>query len=316
MFVPINLLPHYIRKKTVSNRGDTIVEVLIAVAIIGSVLTGAFTVTQKSSHAVRSSQEHSEMLQILQSQVEVVRALAMDQAKEDEPTAPTTGVYSTSPTFFCVDSATRQRVNQTRLANVLPPIADDTFVNYEKACKVGNEKRYNLAISYDSTSKLFTFNGRWDRVGGGKNQEKLYYRILPAPVVVAPPPPPSAASGPTGGGTGGKADIKSSCKYIKDTTICEPSKDPPSYRWVGGYVNNSKNTGKTAVSCVWDWDDGTTSTTACNFNDKISHTWPAFPVAPFPADCEKQTKVITLTVKLNDGSTAVKTRAIGMPGCY
>ena len=37
--------------------GDTLVEVMIAVAIISSVLSGAFLVSQKSARAVRDSQE-------------------------------------------------------------------------------------------------------------------------------------------------------------------------------------------------------------------------------------------------------------------
>jgi prepilin-type N-terminal cleavage/methylation domain-containing protein len=80
--------------RRLSSRGDTIVEVLIAIAIVSSVLAGAFTVSQKSTLAVRDSQERGEVLQILQGQVEQVRALALDQSDD------TSGVYATTPKYF------------------------------------------------------------------------------------------------------------------------------------------------------------------------------------------------------------------------
>ena len=56
--------------------GDTIVEVIIAIAVIATVLTGAFIVSSRSLTAVRDSQEHSEVLQQLQGQVELLRSAA------------------------------------------------------------------------------------------------------------------------------------------------------------------------------------------------------------------------------------------------
>ncbi len=56
--------------------GDTIVEVIIAIAVIAAVLTGAFVVSSHSITSVRDSEEHSEVLQQLQGQVELLRAAA------------------------------------------------------------------------------------------------------------------------------------------------------------------------------------------------------------------------------------------------
>lgn len=153
--------------------GDTIVEVLIAVAIVGAVLAGAFTVSQKSVLAVRNSQEQSEMLQILQGQVELVRALALTTA------TPNTGVFATSPRYYCINTTTRQRLNQPLLGNALPQQDNDTFTNYDNGCKFGDEQRYHVAVTYNAGTKIFTFTGRWDRIGGGKNQVRLVYRIEP-----------------------------------------------------------------------------------------------------------------------------------------
>jgi len=56
--------------------GDTIVEVIIAVLVIATILAGAFLVTNRSTQAVRDSEEHAQALQYLQGQLELLRAAA------------------------------------------------------------------------------------------------------------------------------------------------------------------------------------------------------------------------------------------------
>lgn len=173
----MRLIPRLTRDSR-QQAGDTIVEVLIAVAIVGAVLAGAFTVSQKSVVAVRSSQEQGEMLQILQSQIELVRAHALVTSP------PVTGVYATNPRYFCMSETTKLRVPQPRLGQNLPAIDNDDYTNYETACKFGPNDLYSVAIRYDAGTanpgdEKFTFVGRWDRIGGGKNQEQLSYRVYP-----------------------------------------------------------------------------------------------------------------------------------------
>jgi Tfp pilus assembly protein PilV len=74
--------------------GDTIVEVIIAVLIVSMLLTGAFIVTNRSTQAVRDSQEHAEALQALQGQLELVRAAAAAKQLPGALTIP-----------FCLDSS-------------------------------------------------------------------------------------------------------------------------------------------------------------------------------------------------------------------
>ena len=61
-------------RSTRHQAGDTIVEVIIAVVVVATLLTGAFIVTNRSTNAVRDSQEHAQGLQALQGQVELLRA--------------------------------------------------------------------------------------------------------------------------------------------------------------------------------------------------------------------------------------------------
>lgn len=74
--------------------GDTIVEVLIAILVIASILTGAFVVSQQSSRNVRNAQEHSEALNILQGQIEQLRSVAPS------------GSLPTDSSTFCMDGQT------------------------------------------------------------------------------------------------------------------------------------------------------------------------------------------------------------------
>lgn len=150
--------------------GDTIVEVLIAVAVVSSVLVGAFIVTQKSVIAVRNSQEQSEMLQILQGQVELVRGIALSQ------TDHTNGVY-TKNSPFCIDNSdTSNPTRRTFLGAYPANRTNDSYspTVYPAVCR-SIQNIYNVAASYDGD--VFMFTGRWDGTDGQKKQVQLFYRI-------------------------------------------------------------------------------------------------------------------------------------------
>ena len=59
-----------------NSRGDTIVEVMIAIAIAGSVMGGAYVVTNKILANSRQAQEHTEALQIANEQIERIIGFA------------------------------------------------------------------------------------------------------------------------------------------------------------------------------------------------------------------------------------------------
>lgn len=116
------------------------------------------------------------MLQILQGQVEAVRALALKAPNM------TSGIYDAS-SYFCIDT----RIGGTQYTRInngmtsLPPIDSDNFkpADYADACR-SVQKLYNLTIKYDPSAKVFNFYGRWDGLGGNKKQEQLTYRIYPS----------------------------------------------------------------------------------------------------------------------------------------
>lgn len=162
---------HFSRDKR-SSRGDTIVEVLIAIAVVSSVLAGAFSVTQKSAQAVRSSQERGEMLQLLKGQVEQVRAFALAADDISDP------IYVSG--YFCISESSGDRVDMAPSANI------NDHTTWTNCRNFGSSNLYNVAISYNASDEVFTAIGKWDRIGGGINQVQLTYRILPTPLVTGP----------------------------------------------------------------------------------------------------------------------------------
>lgn len=54
--------------------GDTIVEVLIAIAVVSLLLTAAYASANHNVAALQDTQEHTEALKLVQSQVELLRA--------------------------------------------------------------------------------------------------------------------------------------------------------------------------------------------------------------------------------------------------
>ena len=61
-------------RRLANSRGDTIVEVLIAVAIVSLTLTGAYASVNRSTNATRTAQERAEALKWAETQVEQIKA--------------------------------------------------------------------------------------------------------------------------------------------------------------------------------------------------------------------------------------------------
>lgn len=148
-------------------RGDTIIEVLIAATVISAVIMGAYLLTQRSTSTVLYAQEHAEMVQVLQGQVEQVRALALAQK------TPTGGIYS--PGEFCVDAS-----DPTDIKPVYKSDGENLSGEYANKCTNIND-RYTVAVSYDSGTRVFNFKGNWDGLSGGVNNASLVYRIYSGP---------------------------------------------------------------------------------------------------------------------------------------
>lgn len=128
-----------------NNRGDTIVEVLLAIAVVSAVLAGAYVSANLSLGGARQAQERGEALKYVEGQLETLKEVA---ARPDSP------VFSQSGTF-CFDDG---------LAIVSAP------------CTVGPDGRYQLSIQPGDNE--FTARAEWERVGGGATEHlEIVYRV-------------------------------------------------------------------------------------------------------------------------------------------
>jgi type II secretory pathway pseudopilin PulG len=155
-----------------TDRGDTIVEVLISLAVIATLIAGAFVVSRTSSVNVRTSQEHAEALQLLQGQVEMLRA--------DATSAAAGSTWSPPASNFCMDQTSGS-------ANYGKAVATGT----SSPCNIlnnGSAYSYKVSITKDTSAgaraaqtarfgDTYIFSVSWDALSGGQNTESIIYRL-------------------------------------------------------------------------------------------------------------------------------------------
>lgn len=177
---------HWWRGIRTNQTGDTIVEVLISIAVITLVLGGAFVVAQKSSNTLESSQEHSTAEGLVQNQIEQIRAIANNEDKLGELKSATS---SGSNGTYCLSGLELHKIT-----------------DQNTPCKQGF---YTLTISRSNPvgdPDLYTATVQWDELNGGsKGNEDMSYRINSGawssltqapnngsgPVIIPPPAAPN-----------------------------------------------------------------------------------------------------------------------------
>jgi prepilin-type N-terminal cleavage/methylation domain-containing protein len=152
--------------KKLTQRGDTIVEVLIAMLVISVILGGAFVTTNNSQTAVRDSQEHGEALKLVESQLEQLRGNASSSSPTVFPPVLATG------TPFCM-------YNNAPVSSATNPTAADCIQN-SSGTPTTTEPAYHLSISSSSSNGgyLFMVTASWYEVNGnGMATETMAYRL-------------------------------------------------------------------------------------------------------------------------------------------
>lgn len=136
-----------ISKSTRTNiAGDTIVEVLIAMAVVSLVLAGAYASTLRSSNAVRTGQEQGIALKIAESQLERIRQAAANTS-------------SSSTLMLSVNECL------------------DTLGSLQTTCTETNGINYRTTVSHAASDKNFGVKVEWDGLNGGINKVELFYRV-------------------------------------------------------------------------------------------------------------------------------------------
>ena len=274
-------------------RGDTIVEVLLAVAMLAFVVTTASATSTRSTGTVRASQERGEALKIAQSQVEYIIAnKGLDDGKE------------------CYNSAGDAKD------------ADDKECAYQSGAGSGCDVAvasycYNVTVDQEQTgsqgpndpSISMSYNVRvnWDSVNGNTDTLNIVYKMLVRnPSYVPPAPPPPVATDDDVG-----IDDNDNPEECAATNTCPPF-GKYGYRRAFNVVVVRLQPGQTMASCEWYFGHGTPeryngSSSSCTPGNKLSHPFPEVPGQPDGGNCTtdgnftKARYPVTMTVITNTG---------------
>lgn len=136
-----------------NQRGDTIIEVLIVLAVLGLAIGITYATANRSILNARQAQESSKATVLLQSQIEALRNLAPLGT-----TVPAKNIFQLDGQAYCIDSSTNVVAST---GNPNPCLLDG---------------RYTVSILH--TSNSFVLTAKWDDVmGQGINTATMTYRI-------------------------------------------------------------------------------------------------------------------------------------------
>lgn len=134
-------------------RGDTIIEVLIAVTVISMVLGGAYVATNRNIQTSRNTEEQSSALKLAESQVEQIKGLINRDPAQ---------VFDTSHATFCIfEGAVYASTNNNCLVDL-------------RGKPSAAQPQYRLNVT--ESSNLFTVNVQWDQLGGNQGNLRMLYR--------------------------------------------------------------------------------------------------------------------------------------------
>ncbi len=138
-----------------NQRGDTIVEVLIAMAIISLVLASSYAITTRNVNATQDTQEHNQAQQVIQQQIERLRVLSATNA---------------IPSSFVCITGTGSAVQASSSTAACSFIADGTA-----GCT--NEPCFHVLITGSAATGIYTIGITWTSVSGGNSSTKLVYGV-------------------------------------------------------------------------------------------------------------------------------------------
>lgn len=155
--------------KKLTSRGDTIVEVMIVLAILGLALSICYATANRSLTNARQAQENAEASELVSSQIEQLRANSY--LLTSNPRSPYHGDMNNSSKAFCFldDSSIK-----------VLPIDSNSLSNstlYENSGCRKND-RYNIAVKRTVGTNTFTATAYWDSVtGDGQDSVTMSYNL-------------------------------------------------------------------------------------------------------------------------------------------
>ncbi len=224
-----------LRQRTKKLRGDTIIEVLLAMTVIGLVLGSSYAIANRSLRIGREAQERTEALKIVETQLERLRTLS---GVQDNGLVDITNDFCIDQSNALVDFGVRNDFD-----SFTETVTDETVypdIGGDRPCNQGTEERYGVTLTRSDTPETYTFTirTRWESIGGGPLQELTsQYRIYPAgntafQALLPPPAPTPDPSTLCQDNAGGATNVGSPlpCEYPPAVT---PGFDPIIFYSIG-----------------------------------------------------------------------------------
>lgn len=139
-------------------RGDTIVEVLISIAVISLILGGAYITTNNSLRAERSSQEHTDAVKLVESQIEAMKNLA---------DTGNTALFTSSG--FCITGG----------STISTSVSTNNICKFNATGSNNNTVEPAYYISITRNANTFTVKNSWNSIqtSGGKENVQMVYKV-------------------------------------------------------------------------------------------------------------------------------------------
>lgn len=155
------------RKKLSKNQtGDTIVEVLIAVVVVGLAIAVSYGIASRSLRLSRQAQERTEAVKLTEGQVERLKSLAASTNNK--------GIFDKSG-VFCVDDSNNPTADFANYGTSIKT-TDNELTGYPEGCIKG---LYHLVIDEVSENE-FQVTTRWFSIGSTITEEVTFkYRLYP-----------------------------------------------------------------------------------------------------------------------------------------
>ena len=161
-----------------NNQGETIVGVLISVAVVGLVLVSTYVIVRGSANLGQAARERTQALKVVESQLERLKYTVVASNPAQDPFSP--------PAAFCIN-------DDLKIVDLTAMLPMDCSLG---DAVTGGEREFEFTIVYHADGlnpasfyddDLFVLTAQWLRIGSDRvDRVVIYYRIHQAPMTFTP----------------------------------------------------------------------------------------------------------------------------------
>ncbi len=159
-------------RSTINNTfGDTIIEVMVVLAILGSGIAISYSSVSRSLSLSQDAKERMEATQLLQTQIEYVREAVLNPNSRIG-TAMATSTHQSGNVFCFTNSASIYNFNSTDISNM-----NKSEPIYPKSC-TQSLFSYYIVYTENNSAHIFDAESRWPSIlGQGQNKSSIVYEV-------------------------------------------------------------------------------------------------------------------------------------------